>query len=234
MKDYEFLLFDADYTLLDFDADMEQAFRAAYHEADFHKVHSYSPEMLASYSEINNQWWKKFEAGECTKQALYENRFAEFQQLHNFPGNSREISNIYFKNLSKFGSFLEGARLMLERLSQNHKIYIVTNGNAASQAERIQSCGLSAYIEDCFVSEEVGVGKPDKRYFDYVFSHIPGFDPAKAIVIGDSLSSDIQGACNAGLDSIWYNPGRLPNPKWIPYTFEAESHAQILKLLEQI
>lgn len=232
MKYYEFLLFDADKTLLDFDTDMMHAFIATYHAMGFDKVQPYSPKMLRAYNDINEQWWRRFEAGNCTKEALFVNRFQQFQDAYGFPGDSRSVNACYFENLSKFGSFLEGARPMVETLAKNHKLYIVTNGNATSQAERIKGCGLSDYIEDCFVSEAVGVGKPDKRYFDYVFASIPGFVPQKSIVIGDSLSSDILGAYHAGVDSIWYNPDHLPNPNHIPYTFETENFSQILKLLE--
>lgn len=232
MKHYEFLLFDADNTLLDFDADMAQAFAACYQEAGFPAIAPYSPAMLTSYCEINDRWWKKFEAGACTKQELFENRFAEYRQRHGFPGEARQINALYFENLSKFGSLLPGAEPMLARLSKKHKIYIVTNGNAVSQAARIEISGLGAYILGCFVSEAVGVGKPDIRYFRHVFSHIPGFDRERAIVIGDGLSSDILGAHLAGTDSIWYNPSKHPNPEKIPCTYQAESFSRIVEILE--
>ena len=114
-------------------------------------------------------------------------------------------------------------------LSRTYQLYMITNGNVVSQLPRLEHAGLAPYFREVFVSEAVGVGKPDKRYFDYVAAHIPGFSPAEALVIGDSPSSDIQGAVNAGLDSLWYDPaGQHPQP---PCTYRAESYEAIRELL---
>lgn len=116
-------------------------------------------------------------------------------------------------------------------LSQRYRLYIVTNGNAASQRTRLAHSGLLPYVGDVFVSEDAGAAKPDKRYFDYVFSRIPGFEKERALLIGDSLTSDMRGAQNGGIDGLWYCPlgGEAPEDLSIPY--RAESFEAIRELL---
>jgi 2-haloacid dehalogenase len=83
----------------------------------------------------------------------------------------------------------------------------------------------------CFISEEMGCAKPEKRFFDLVAAAIPDFDPASAIVIGDSLSSDIQGGINAGLDTCWYNPHGKPAPPNMNITHTVTDLKDILPIL---
>ena len=99
---------------------------------------------------------------------------------------------------------------------------------------RLRHAGLAEYFQEVFVSEAVGVGKPDKRYFDYVADHIPGFRAAEALVIGDSPSSDIQGAINAGLDSLWYDPPGLNHTRPQRFTYRAETYGGILEILRNV
>ena len=118
-------------------------------------------------------------------------------------------------------------------LSEQYELYIVTNGNAATQKTRLERSGLLNYVNSYFVSEDAGAAKPDVRYFDYVFSRIPGFEKEEALLIGDSLTSDMQGAKNAGIDAVWYCPqgGEVPEGLSIPY--RAGSFEEIRRLLLQ-
>ncbi len=228
---YRFLLLDADYTLLDFPQDMEKAFRAMY-EACFSAQRPFSPQLLACYHACNNRAWSRFEQGICTKQELYTSRFVEFLEETGLQGDPEAVNTEYFTALAHTGTPYPGAKELLERLSKTCELYMVTNGNVVSQFPRLEHSGLMPYLREVFVSEAVGVGKPHKAYFDYVAAHIPGFQPKEAVVIGDSLSSDIQGAVNAGLDSIWYTPagsqGSLPQHA-LP-TYQAESYSDILRI----
>lgn len=237
MKDYRFLLFDADKTLLDFDADMLQAFQATY-GAWFAGQRPYSLALLEAYETCNNRWWAKFERGECAKQELYVGRFRDFLRETGLTGDPEAVNAAYFDNLSLGGALLPGALELARDLAQRYELYIVTNGNVLSQRPRLERSGLLAYVKDFFVSEEAGAAKPDRRYFDYVFSRIPGFVREQALLIGDSLSSDMQGAQNAGIDSLWYYPQSLQfHPHWeetareLSITYRAGSFAEIRALL---
>lgn len=230
MKRYRFLLFDADKTLLDFDTDMLHAFQATY-AACFGSQRPYSPALLEQYEACNDRWWKKLERGECTKPQLFAGRFQDFLQETGLIGQPEEINRLYFENLAQGGALLPGALELVRDLSGAYQLYIVTNGNAASQRTRLAHSGLLSYVGDVFVSEDAGAAKPDKRYFDYVFSRIPGFEKEEALLIGDSLTSDMRGAQNGGIDGLWYCPlgGEAPEDLSIPY--RAESFEAIRELL---
>ena len=131
-----------------------------------------------------------------------------------------------------------GALELVRDLSEKYLLYIVTNGNAVSQRTRLEHSGLLPYVKDVFVSEDAGAAKPDSRYFDYVFSRIPGFRREQALLVGDSLTSDMLGAQNAGIDSLWYFPQSAQfHPQWeeeakaLSITYRAASFGEIRGLL---
>lgn len=231
MKHYQFLLFDADRTLLDFDADMTNAFQNLYESCGFGEKIPYSPAMLEHYEECNTRWWGKFERQECTKPELFRSRFVDFLAETGLSGDPDAMNSRYFEFLGQGGAVYPGALELVEKLSKDFFLYLITNGNAVSQHTRLEHSGLLPYFQKVFVSEDVGVGKPDPRYFQYVEEHIPGFAKEKALVIGDSLSSDIQGAVNAGLDSIWYTGVWEDSAGNVPCTYRAESYEEIKTIL---
>lgn len=235
MKDYRFLLFDADSTLLNFDLDMTNAFERLYHHFEYDKITPYTPQQLALYEECNSRWWHRFEQKLCTKPELFYTRFKEYLEQTGFPGDPNELNEVYFAALSEGGAVYPGAVELIEKLSHRHRIYIITNGNADTQPKRLARSGLMPYVSGVFVSEAVGdgVGKPDRRYFDHVAENIPGFEREKAIVIGDSQYSDIQGAINAGLDSIWYTGVIGEQEQKFTPTYVAKTYEEILKILER-
>ena len=232
MKHYRFLLLDADGTLLDFDQDMLHAFQATF-ETCFARQRPYAPELLEIYERCNNRWWKKLERGECEKSQLFTGRFRDFLAETGLSGDPEQINETYFKNLGQGGALLPGALELVRDLSEQYELYIVTNGNAATQKTRLERSGLLNYVNSYFVSEDAGAAKPDVRYFDYVFSRIPGFAKEEALLIGDSLTSDMLGAQNAGIDAVWYCPqgGEVPEGLSIPY--RAGSFGEIRSLLLQ-
>ncbi len=138
---------------------------------------------------------------------------------------------MYFENLGQGGALLPGALALVRDLSEQYELYIVTNGNAATQKTRLERSGLMDYVNSYFVSEDAGAAKPDVRYFDYVFSRIPGFAKEEALLIGDSLTSDMQGAKNAGIDSLWYCPQGGEAPEGLAITYRAGSFEEIRELL---
>lgn len=230
MKAYQFLLLDADGTLLDFDKDMDHAFRATY-ETCFSSQRPFSQELLDCYETCNSRWWQKLERGECTKPQLVVARFVDFLRETGLSGDPEEINRLYFENLGQGGALLPGALELVRDLAQRYQLYIVTNGNAATQKPRLAHSGLMDYVKEYFVSEDAGATKPDKRYFDYVFARIPGFSKESALLIGDSPTSDMLGAQNAGVDSLWYNPKGEPLPEGMAVTYQAESFEGIRNLL---
>lgn len=203
-KKYSTLLFDADNTLLDFDKAENEALKKVM--ADYSLPAT--EENCRKYSEINDALWKQFEKGEIEKADIKSTRFRVFFE---FMGVREKfdplaVNDSYISHLREGGYTVEGARELCESLKEKgYTLYIITNGIATTQAERLKKSGLLPYIEDVFVSENIGFQKPKKEYFDYVLNNIKESDKEKILVIGDSLSSDIKGAENAGLSYIWYN-----------------------------
>ncbi len=228
-----FLLFDADYTLLDFPADMRRALRTAYRAMGLDAVRPFSDEVLALYESCNDRWWANYEKGLCDKKTL-SSRFRDFFREANLPARDpAEMNRVYFDALGQSGTPYPGALDLLHALSRRFSIYIVTNGNASSQKTRFAHSGILSYVQDVFISDEIGFAKPDKRFFDAALSRIPGAQPENCIVVGDSLSADMHGAANAGIRSVWYNPDRKANVRSVPVTFEADSYDEILRLLTE-
>ena len=213
MKKYEYLLFDADNTLLDFNEAERRAFRFTCEKCGL----NYTDDLQEIYSEINLSLWKKLERGEVTMEFLKLERFRLF--LVRYDGEERddttdragEMKNTYMLALSEQGCTIDGAEELCANLSKEYKMYIVTNGIAKIQRSRLALSGLLPYFRGVFISEEIGHAKPSAGYFDHVIETIGERDLTKYLVIGDSLTSDCDGAITYGLDICRYNPNNSSN-----------------------
>lgn len=203
-KNYSTVLFDADNTLLDFDKDENCALRKT---LELYGV-PVTEENIKAYVEINQGMWKALERGEITKPELKRTRFRKFFDAIGFETDADvfEVNEKYLSLLGEGGNTLEGAvELCRELKEKGYDLYIVTNGVANTQKNRLTKSGLLPYFTEIFVSETVGHQKPKKEYFDYVLSHIDEKDIDKIILVGDSLTSDIKGANQSGITCIWLN-----------------------------
>ena len=224
---YKTLLFDADMTLFDFKASEAQCLEQTLMEYGF----PHDPHALALYSRINDAYWKRFEYGEIDRASLLTARFDDFFRELGVCGDSAAFNRRYLENMGESSILLEGAEELCRKLCKTHRLYIITNGNSRNQRCRFQKSGFDAYFLDYFISEEIGSQKPQTHFFDYVCEHIPEWDADSTLVIGDSLSSDIQGAINYGLDSCWFNPEGLPYTLPQACTYEIHSFDQLKTLL---
>lgn len=201
---YTTVLFDADNTLLDFDKDENCALRKT---MELYGV-PVTEENIKTYVEINQGMWKAIERGELTKPELKRTRFKKFFEAINFRCDTDPftVNEKYLSLLGEGGNTLEGAvELCRELKEKGYDLYIVTNGIEKTQKNRLTKSGLLPFFTEIFVSETIGHQKPKKEYFDYVLSHIKEKDIDKIILVGDSLTSDIKGAMNVGLESVWLN-----------------------------
>lgn len=228
-RKYTTVLFDADNTLLDFSK--------SEHMSLIKTLEDYgvpvSAQNIKTYVEINQSLWKQLEKKEITKPQLKQIRFRSFFDTigFKFDGDPLEVNEHYLGLLSECGYIMEGAQDICKNLTdKGYKLYIVTNGIAKTQARRLEKSGLLPYISDVFVSETIGYPKPDKRFFDYVLERISEQEKSKVVVIGDSLSSDIKGAYNSSIDSIWLNLNNEPSP----VSFSPDYTVRSLKELEEI
>ena len=225
---YEFLLFDADHTLFDFNKSEYFALKGA---LDFYSLPS-SDEVIERYSVINIKYWKMLERGEIDKKSLMLARFVEFAKEYGFEDKAQGLSDLYMSNLAHQAQLFDGALEMVEKLSKKYRLFIITNGVKSTQDGRFGISPITKYFEKIFISEVIGFEKPHKEFFNAVASGIEGYNPEKAIVIGDSLSSDIKGAINSGLDCIWYNPQKKNAPEGWNITHTVVNFEEILEILK--
>lgn len=224
-----FLLFDVDRTLLDFKKSEQIALKKSLEDFSF----SYSQEIRARYEEINHFYWGEFEKGKMEKATILSARFDDLFREFGFSGDAVEFDRYYRNELSKIAELIDGADKLLIRLKEKgYQIYYVTNGTREVQWPRLKKSGLEQLADGIFISEEIGFQKPEKAYFDIVFSNIPHFQKEEAVMIGDSLTSDILGGVNTGLDTVWYNPDGETNTLGIPVTYEISDLWELENILE--
>lgn len=189
--------------------------------------------VLERYHIINRQHWEALERGELTREEVLEGRFRVlFEQLGR-PVEARAVTRAYEKNLGQGHYFLPGAQEAVEHLSKKYRLFLASNGTASVQHSRLTSAGLYPYFEQVFISQEMGCNKPSREYFERCFAKIPGFDPQRAMMVGDSLTSDILGGIRAGIKTCWVNPNHTPPREDIPADFEIEALSQLEALLEE-
>ena len=217
MKRYEILLFDADNTVLDFTAAEAAALKRVFHTYDIPA----NDETISTYAKINDGLWKMLERGEIEKDRLRYRRFEDFLQHFGYDRPAREIADAYTAALSEECILMPGMAELCRKLSVRYRMYIVTNGIGSVQRSRWARAEIRDCFLDLFISEELGYEKPAREYFDLVAERIPDFDREKALLIGDSLSSDMRGGQNAGIDTCWFCPSaeaKLPEGLTVTYT----------------
>jgi 2-haloacid dehalogenase len=189
--------------------------------------------IIARYSEINDAQWKRLERGEMTRDEVKRRRFEILFEELGIPCDAERV-RIYYENRLGVGHFfLPGAERMLADLAP-YDLYLVSNGTTAVQNGRLASAGIAPLFKRIFLSEAIGYVKPQKEFFDACFAEIPDFDPAQAIILGDSLTSDILGGINAGVRTCWFNPKGQPRRADITPDFEIRSLDEFVPLIKRI
>ena len=217
--DYDFLLFDADRTLLDFDKSELVALQQVFEEYG----KEFNEKLHCTYTKINHYLWDQHELGLISREKLIYKRFDDLFVQEKIKIDSVEFEDRYQFLLSEQAYLIEGALELIKNLSIKYSVYIVTNGVKDTQMKRLVSTGIAKYVKDIFISDEIGYQKPSKEYFNIVSSRIYNFDKRRTIIIGDSLTSDIKGGNNAGVDTCWYNPKKHPQDVDAEVTFEINS-----------
>ena len=225
---YPILLFDADNTLFDFPAAERAAFQEVCREAGF----SFSEEGYALYHRCNGELWEDFNAGRCTKEFLLVERFRRYLARSGQAGDPEQMNRTHLRMLATSAVLFPDALPVCRTLAEKRRLYIITNAVESVQRTRFAASPITPCFQDFFISETVGCGKPEKAYFDYVLARIPGARPEDCLVIGDSLSSDIRGANNAGLPCCWLNHTGRPRPEGFRIDYEIRALTELLPLLE--
>lgn len=202
-----FLFLDLDDTILDFHAGERCAVSASLRTFGVEPT----PAVLARYHDINRDHWERLERGELSRPEVLVGRFRALLSELGVQADADALALHYERALGQYHDFLPGAREALDKLKGMARLFLASNGTASVQNSRLRGAGLYPYFEDIFISEEIGFDKPSKAYFDACFARIPDFDRREAMIVGDSLTSDMLGGVNAGLATCWIDAsGRTP------------------------
>ena len=193
---YKILLFDLDNTLLDFSKAEEDGLSMVFRNFGYNK-----DEFLDTYLAVNSSLWHQYEEGLIPLNQVLNTRFSLTMLEHGIAVDGAEWEALYRSYLRDSCHPMPGALEALAALSRLCRLFIITNGVSETQANRLEKSGLRKYFEAVFASQDIGHQKPSSEFFDYVKNHIAGFDPEAALVIGDSVSTDILGGIQAGIDT---------------------------------
>ena len=227
---YEFLLIDLDDTIFDFKGTERIALADTLRKFGLEPT----PEVTARYHVINRWHWEQLELGKLTRQQVVENRFGVLFGEMGICVDAAACAADYAANLSTGHLWLPGAEEALQTLQKKYRLFLASNGTATVQRSRMESADLERYFEKVFISEEVGANKPAVEFFEVSFGQIPGFDRSKAMIVGDSLSSDILGGNNAGIATCWVNSEGKSHALEIRVDYQIRSLAELPALLENL
>lgn len=198
---YRILLFDVDNTLLDFDANEAESFRSMMGEMG----ELWTEEIYDAYKRLNQKLWRSIERGEISVEDGVDRRFSDLMALYGRQVDGRRWERAYRRYLNQGIQKIPQAHEVLRKLKEDgYELYVVTNGVEETQISRMARSGLDRYFREFFISGKIGAGKPSREFFDHVKSHVEQFDAREALIIGDSLTSDIKGGIDAGIDTCWF------------------------------
>ena len=227
MNKYSFLLFDADNTLLDFDENERVSLSKAFDRFGI----PCDGKTVSLYHDINLMYWRLLAENKIGKEELLIKRFETLFEHIGIKADPFAVENFYREQLGQGCQVVPGALEVCRKLKGEYKLYVITNGVAKTQHSRLKGSGFEGLMDGIFISDEIGYDKPDVRFFEYVRDHIEGFEKQKALVIGDSLFSDIRGGVDFGLDTCYLNAYHKPNTtKTIP-TYEIQDIVELLEIL---
>jgi len=229
MKKFNTLLFDADGTLFDFDACEHEALIKVFEKYGY----PLNEEIKKTYERINKGLWKQYELGLMDRNTVIYSRFGMLFKEIGIDDDGIAFEDDYQDLLGMQHVLIPGALELVKQLCDDYDLYIVTNGVTSTQLRRLNESGLDKLMKKIFVSEETGYQKPMKEFFDYCFERIDNFDPSSAIIIGDSLSSDIKGGNNAGIATFWYNPNSLVNNTDSKVDYEIAKLDELIDILKE-
>ena len=225
----KFIFLDLDDTILDFHRSEAVALRKTLQSLNVNPT----DEVIARYSAINLAHWKALERRELTRGEVLTGRFRQLFEELGMNVSPNVAQSLYEKNLSESHFFIDGAPRLLMTLSQKYPLYIASNGTTLVQTSRIASSGIGRYFKAVFLSEQLGADKPQIEFFERATGQIEGYNPNEAIILGDSITSDMQGGINAGMHTCWFNPHHRDNHGITP-EFEITDLAQFDAVLKKL
>ena len=225
---YNFVLFDLDGTLFDYEKAEKIAFEKTF--GNFGLQNNLS-KLNREYRLINEKIWQDFQNGKISATKLRTERFRILCDKEKLKILPEELSENYLQNLAGCSFLLDGALETVSYFCQKCKLALITNGLADVQHSRIENSPLKNYFQDIFISEEIGIAKPDVRIFEHIFSQFASYEKTESLIVGDSLSSDISGGINFGIDTCWFNPNGLNNETEFVPAYEISALKELREII---
>ncbi|MBQ7374216.1 MAG: YjjG family noncanonical pyrimidine nucleotidase [Clostridia bacterium] len=224
---YEFILFDADDTLFDFQKTAKKNFEQTCKKLGVPFKDGY----YEIYRDINQGYWDLFSLGKVEKSVLKKMRFVDFGKVIGYEIDADEFMPEYESGLAKISIlYPETIPLLQEVKKLGLKIYLITNGLANVQRGRLSLSGIEDFFDGIFISDEMGTSKPSKTYYDMVTRQIDGYDKNKALIVGDSLVSDMPLGIENGVDTCFFNPNGVQTE--LPITYQIKTLPELLDILK--
>ncbi|WP_032121460.1 YjjG family noncanonical pyrimidine nucleotidase [Clostridium amazonitimonense] len=227
---YDTIMFDADETLFDFKKSERDALKNTMLEFNIEYDENYH---LKVYKDVNKAIWKELEDGLITQKKLKIERFKRLSNRLNAGFDEVLFAKSYMRHLSLASFLYHDSIGLIESLYKNYKLSIITNGLTEVQDTRIRKSIIAKYFDDIVISEEVQVSKPDPRIFEHALNNIKHTNKSTVLIVGDSLTSDIQGGINSGIDTCWFNPNKIVNETSIKPTYEISNLMELKDILKK-
>lgn len=225
---YEILLFDLDDTLLDFQANEKASLTKLFTDNGI----PFTKEVYDIYNAVNKELWNGYEKGKVDLSEVLNTRFSKAMLKLGMTVDGVFWEKQYRVLLGNGYQLIDGALELCKQLSETYRLFIITNGVTETQFNRLKLSNLSPFFEEVFTSQEIGYQKPAWEFFDYVETHIKDFRKEKALVIGDSLNSDMKGGYLAGIDTCWINPKNPGAVSEIPCTYTLKRLTDLYEVLK--
>lgn len=202
---FDTVLLDIDDTLFDFRKSSFEALVKSFRAIGL----PFSERDMQAYEVFNNEMWQSYERGEIEKSFIYAERFRRYFASIGLDADPVSVNRQYLLELAEGKNFMPHCLELLQALHGKYLVVIVTNGDSYAQERRIEISGMAQYFDYVFISEQLGTKKPEKEFYDKIFSVIGPERRKSSIMVGDSLSSDMQGGRNAGIPTCFYgSPAR--------------------------
>ena len=225
---FEFVFLDLDDTIFDFGYAEAEALRMTLRRYGIEPTDF----VVCRYSEINDAHWKRLERGELTRREVQIGRFTCLLAELGVDSSAEEMNAFYMQTIATCFRYVDGAEKLLSDLRNlGCKLYIVSNGTRSVQEGRMKKAGLTDFFDGVFLSENIGVEKPNKAFFDTCFQCVPSVKLDRSIILGDSLTSDVLGGIHAGITTCWFNPKKKEGRRDIVPDYEIASLSEFVNIV---
>ena len=229
MNNFTTILWDVDGTLLDFEYSQRAALARCFETIGW----EITEEIQQLYDRINDSYWKRLELGQVTRAQLLNGRFISLFEALGITDVDVEAFRLEYQDgLSNIFAYLDDSLNICKKLQRKVKQYVVTNGVTTIQTRKLALSGLADVMDGLFISEQIGVPKPHKEFFDYCLGHVEEKDKSKILLVGDSLTSDMKGGIGAGIPTCWYRKEGTLNSSGLCPDYQISDLHQVFDILK--